>query len=222
MLVDIAKSFAQLSDPRLKRVMWRALFWSVLLFAFVVTVAWTVIAKTTFFDDSILEWITHFASSIGATFLAMLLFPGIISSVISLFLDEVAEAVDAKHFNDLPAARPSKFGEQLASGARVFALTIAANIAVLVISLFVPPAFPFVYYGLNGYVLGREYFELVALRRMQPGDVRQLRRRKAVNVWAAGVAIAALLSIPVVGWFMPVAATAFMVHVVERLRRSPA
>lgn len=222
MFVALAQSFAQLSDPRFQRVMWRALFWSVLLFAFVVTIAWTAIAKTTFFEDSILEWVTHFASSIGASLLTLLLFPGIISTVISLFLDDVAEAVEARHYNDLPAARPTKIGEQLASGARILVLTVAVNIAVLAVSLVFPPAFPFVYYGLNGYVLGREYFELAALRRMNLEAARPLRRRHRLYVTVCGAVIAAILSIPVVGWFMPVVATAFMVHMVETLRTRPA
>ena len=222
MLLDLAKSFAQLSDPRLKRVMWRALFWSILLFAFLVAAAWTGLAQVTFFEDGWLDDVVRILSGAGSTALAFILFPGIISAVMGLFLDEVAEAVDARHYNDLPAARPSKVSEQVASGARILAWTVVLNIAALPIYVFVPGLNLFVYYGLNGYLLGREYFELVALRRMEPDAVHRLRRRRAVVVWLAGAAIAAILSVPVVGWFMPVVATAFMVHVVERLRSSPA
>jgi uncharacterized protein involved in cysteine biosynthesis len=222
MLFDLSRSFAQLSDPRFKRVMWRALFWSVLLFAFVVAVAVTGLAHVTFFEETWLDDAVRLVSGAGSVVLAFILFPGIISAVIGMFLDEVAEAVEARHYNDLPAARPSKLSEQLASGARLLAWTVVLNIAALPIYLFVPGLNLFVYYGLNGYLLGREYFEQVALRRMDLDAARRLRRQRIVNVWLGGAAIAAILSIPVVGWFMPVVATAFMVHLVERLRSNSA
>lgn len=222
MLFDLSRSFAKLSDPRFKRVMWRALFWSLLLFAFLVAVAWTGLAHITFFEATWLDDAVRLLSGAGSVVLAFILFPGIISTVIGMFLDEVAEAVEARHYNDLPAARPSKPSEQIASGARLLAWTVVLNIAALPIYLFVPGLNLFVYYGLNGYLLGREYFELVALRRMEPDAARRLRRRRAVIVWLGGAAVAAILSIPIVGWFMPVVATAFMVHLVERLRSGPA
>jgi uncharacterized protein involved in cysteine biosynthesis len=57
---------------------------------------------------------------------------------------------------------------------------------------------------------------------MAAGEARVLRRRHPWRVIGAGSVIALLLSIPVAGWFMPVVGTAFMVHVVERLRRREA
>ena len=222
MFIALAKSFAQLSDPRFQRVMWRALFWSVLLFAFLVAAAWSGIAQITFFEEGWLDDIVKLLSGAGSVILAFILFPGLISTVIGMFLDEVAEAVEARHYNDLPGARPTKIGEQIASGVRLLAWTLVLNIAALPVYLFVPGINLFVYYGLNGYLLGREYFELVALRRMDLVAARRLRRRHRVYVTMAGAAIVAILSIPVVGWFMAVVATAFMVHVVEALRGDPA
>jgi len=222
MFVALAKSFAQLSDPRFQRVMWRALFWSVLLFAFVIAVAVTGLSHVTFFDSEMLNDIAHFMSGAGSVVLAFILFPGLISTVIAMFMDEVAEAVEARHYNDLPAARPTKINEQVASGARLLVWTLVLNIAALPIYLFFHGLNVFVYYALNGYLLGREYFELVALRRMDLPTARRLRRRHRLYVTVSGAVIAAILSIPVVGWFMPVVATAFMVHMVETLRTRPA
>jgi uncharacterized protein involved in cysteine biosynthesis len=218
MLSHLTRAFGQLSDPRLKRVMWRALFWSVLLFAFLIALAWTALARTALFELPWLETVADLLGGTAALLIAFLLFPGIISAVISLFLEEVAEAVEAKHYNDLPAARPVPLAEQLASGARLLAWTVVLNIAALPVYLLFPGLNLFVYYGVNGYLLGREYFELVALRRMDAVAARELRRRHRLYVTLAGAVVAGLLSIPIVGWFMPVAATAFMVHLVEALR----
>jgi uncharacterized protein involved in cysteine biosynthesis len=218
MLSALARSFNQLPDPRFKRVMWRAFFWSVLLFAFVIAATWTGAAQIAPFENDWLNTTLQIVSGAGSVFLAFLLFPGIISAVISLFLEDVAEAVDARHYNDLPAARPVPLAEQLSSGARLLGWIVVLNLAILPLHLFAQGLNLFVYYGVNGYLLGREYFELVALRRMDMGAARELRRRHRTYVTLAGAVIAGLLSIPILGWFMPVVATAFMVHLVEALR----
>ena len=217
MFFHLARAFQQLPDPRLKRVMWRAFFWAVLLFAFLIALAWTALSQTELFELPWLETVADVLGGTTAVLIAFLLFPGIISAVISLFLEEVAEAVEAKHYNDLPAARPVPIAEQLASGARLLGWTVVLNIAALPFYLS-PGVNLFVYYAVNGYLLGREYFELVALRRMDAVAARELRRRNRLYVTLAGAVVAGLLSIPIVGWFMPVTATAFMVHLVEALR----
>jgi uncharacterized protein involved in cysteine biosynthesis len=75
------------------------------------------------------------------------------------------------------------------------------------------------FYALNGYLLGREYFELVALRHLPAPAAAQLRRRHRVKLFWGGVTIAFLSSLPVVNLLVPVIATAFMVHVFEQLSK---
>jgi uncharacterized protein involved in cysteine biosynthesis len=96
-------------------------------------------------------------------------------------------------------------------------ITVVLNLLVLPIYL-VPVLNIFVFYALNGYLLGREYFELAALRRMDDTSARQTRRRHGTRVFIAGIVITFLLSIPFVNWFMPVVAAAFIVHVFEGIR----
>ncbi len=85
-----------------------------------------------------------------------------------------------------------------------------------------PPLNLFVFYGLNGYLLGREYFELVAARRFDMAGVRRLRRAYRGRLLLAGAVIAFLLTVPIVNLVTPVVATGFMLHVFERLRRREA
>jgi uncharacterized protein involved in cysteine biosynthesis len=222
MFLGLARALGQLTDRRLRRVIWRSLFWSVLTFAGLLTLAWTILAKTTLFETGWLETATHLLGGATALALAFLMFPGIVSTVVSFYLDAAADAVEARHYKDLPAPRPPPLSQQIAVGARILALTAVVNIVVLAVSVAVPGSFPFVFYGLNGYLLGREYFELVAMRRMDFQAARRLRRRHRWYVTGAGAIIAGLLSIPVAGWFMPVVATAFMVHLVVPLQRAKA
>jgi uncharacterized protein involved in cysteine biosynthesis len=98
-------------------------------------------------------------------------------------------------------------------------LTILLNLLVLPVYLFVPGLNFFVFLGLNGYLFGREYFEVVALRRLEPDAARTLRRRFAGRVFLAGAAIAGLFAVPFVNLLAPVVATAFMLHFFEGLPR---
>jgi uncharacterized protein involved in cysteine biosynthesis len=88
--------------------------------------------------------------------------------------------------------------------------------------MFLPPLNLFVFYLLNGYLLGREYFELVAARRFDIDGARRLRRKFRGRVLLAGVVITFLLTVPIVNLVTPVVATGFMLHVFERLRRREA
>ena len=74
---------------------------------------------------------------------------------------------------------------------------------------------------MNGYLLGREYFELVAVRRLAPRKQGVLRRQARGRVLLSGVVIAILLTIPLVNIVVPVVAAAFMVHVFHGLRDAP-
>jgi uncharacterized protein involved in cysteine biosynthesis len=89
---------------------------------------------------------------------------------------------------------------------------------ILLLFLLIPPVFPFVFYGVNGYLLGREYFELVAARRLDPAEARSLRRRHGRTLFIAGVLIAFLLTIPFVNLVAPLVGTAAMVHLFETIR----
>ena len=84
--------------------------------------------------------------------------------------------------------------------------------------LFIPPLFFIVYWSLNGYLLGREYFELVALRRVELNDALALRKRWKVALFIAGAGFAFMLTVPILNIIAPVIATAVMVHLFEAWR----
>ena len=88
---------------------------------------------------------------------------------------------------------------------------VVVNICLLIF-LLIPPVFPFVFYAANGYLLGREYFELVALRRVQPQDAKRLRRENRREIFVSGVVVALLLTVPVVNLAAPVIGVAVMAH----------
>jgi uncharacterized protein involved in cysteine biosynthesis len=165
-----------------------------------------------------LDALIEVTGSLAALALAWLLFPATTVLVLSLVLDSVIANVESQRYPRLGAPRRLGAGAALASGLRLLLLAVALNLMVLPFYL-LPAINFFIYYGLNGYLVGREFFELVALRRLDRAAARAMWRRHRVRLWSGGVIIVLLLSVPVINLVAPVIAAAFMLHIVEALRR---
>ena len=217
LLVALFKAFAQLDDPTLRRVMWRGFGWSAILFAALLALAWWGLSSLSLVGIGWIDTIVGWLGGLGAVFLAWLLFPGVMLAAQGLLLDDAAEAVERRHY---PAviAKPAPLSEALAAAVRLALMAVLLNLLALPFYVFLPIFIPFIYYSLNGYLFGREYFETAALRQVDPPAAKAMRRSHRGTLFLAGVMIAGLFSIPVLGWFMPAIAAAFMVHVFESLR----
>ncbi|MBO6543155.1 MAG: sulfate transporter family protein [Alphaproteobacteria bacterium] len=168
------------------------------------------------FIDTVIDWLS---GAIVVVVLVLLLMP--VSALFAgLFLEEVAGAVEARHYPEDTAGRDQPFVQGLWIALKFTGLLILLNILALPL-YFIPIVNVVTYWGLNGYLLGREYFELVALRHRTPDDARTLRRQKKASVFFAGVGAAALASIPLVNLLTPFFATAMMVHLHKRFSEGP-
>ena len=226
MLAAFAKAFGQLPDPTFRRVLVRSLLLSILVFVVLAVVAGFFLLGMGAL--TIFGWTLLSATQIGSlgvlfTFFATgwLLFPAISSMFIGIFLDDIVEAVERRHYPDHPPGRSMGFGPSLAVTASfTIALIVLNFLALIVYGVFfwLPIVVPIVYFTINGYLLGREYFELVATRHHGSGDARALRRTNRGRVFFAGVAISGLFWIPVVAFLAPLVAAAAMVHVYKGLR----
>lgn len=139
-----------------------------------------------------------------------------------LFLDTVADAVEARHYPHLPAAPRVPLGDAAIDAVNFTGVLIGVNTLALVLWVVVGPLAPFVFWALNGYLIGREYFQLAAMRRLGRQAARQLRRDNRLTVLAAGMLMAAPLTVPVVNLFIPVLGAATFTHIFHRLNRTRA
>lgn len=218
----LTKALAQLPERAMRRVMLLTLLIAAGIAVLLQVIFSYLITVLASFETGWVETVAEISGVVGVTVLVILFFPAVISMVIGLFLEDVAEAVEARHYPDLPAAREQPIVEALMVGLRLAGATVLLNLVLLPLTLLIPGLNFVVYFAVNGYLLGREYFELAALRRMDPVEARRLRAAHGGRIFLAGVVITILLVIPVVNLFMPVVATAFMIHIFERLRRRAA
>jgi len=213
------KTLGQLPTAPFQRVLWLSIAGSlataiVLWFALNAT-----LNNTDFVGLAWLDWIADLLGSVAAVVLLILLLPAFIGIVASFMLEWICRAVEARHYPHLPEARAQSIMEAIVIGIRFGIILIVLNILLLPL-MFFPPVYFVVGWALNGYLLGREYFELVACRRLNHAEIRATRRTHGVATWFAGLIIAVVASIPVVNLILPLFGTAFMLHTFERLRSS--
>ena len=219
------RAFALAVEDAARPAQRRALLLSLLLTLGLLALAWllltALLAGLRVVGISWLDGALAALGSVAALALAWMLFPALTLLVLGLFLDGILAAVERQHYPALGPPRRVGLGAALASALRILALTVVLNL--LALPFYLVPAINFlVYYGLNGYLVGREYFELVALRRMDGATARTMWRRHRGILILAGMIVVFLLSLPLVNLVAPVVAAAFMLHLVQALRHGTA
>ena len=228
-LSDFLKSVAQFDDPKFRRVLWRGMGLTIaLLIAACLLVnfginqllssAW---AANMIGDQSWLGALINVGGVLFTIALSIWLMVPVTSAIIALFLDEVAQAVEARHYPHLPKQTATKLQDQILVGIRFLGILLLANIGALILSMIVPLLAPFVFWATNGYLMGREYFQMAAMRRMPRAQAQELYQRHQGSIWTAGILIAIPMSIPLVGLFIPILGAATFTHQFERLRALP-
>jgi uncharacterized protein involved in cysteine biosynthesis len=220
MIRALALAFSQLSDPAVRRVVWLGILGALTLFLGVAGTIWWLLFHTELIAAAGWGWLDTTIDVLGGLavlILSWILFPAVVIAVSGLLVDGVVAAVERRHYPSLPPPRPQGILEQAWLALRFFLVVVALNLVALPVYVFLPALNLVVFYVLNGYLLGREYFEAVALRRVEPARAVILRRTFGIRLLVAGMAVAFLSTVPVLNLLVPVVGTAFMVHVFHRI-----
>jgi CysZ protein len=222
---DFLKAVAQMSDPRFRRVLFLGIGLTLgLLFCVYAGVLGLV---TIFTPDTVtlpllgeVRWVSNLIS--GASIVLMLvlsifLMVPVASAFTSLFLEDVAQAVEDRHYRHLPDAPRIPFSEALRDTLNFLGLIVVANLLALILYILFAPFALFIFWGLNGFLLGREYFQLIATRRVGRQAARELGKKHLVKIWIAGALMAMPLSIPLVNLLIPILGAATFTHLYHRL-----
>lgn len=170
-----------------------------------------LIGTVTWLDD-LVGW----SSLLLMLILSVFLMIPVASAITSMFLETVADAVEDRHYPALPDVAPVPFGDALRDTVNFLGVLIAANTLALFVYAFVfwiPFAPLALFWGLNGFLLGREYFTLAAMRREGRARAKELRRQHAMTIWAAGILMAIPLSIPIMNLLIPILGAATFTHI---------
>ena len=149
--------------------------------------------------------------------LSVFLMVPVASAITSMFLDEVAQAVEDRHYPNLPPVVGIPVSEALKDTVNFLGVLIAANLLALVLYVIFTPLAPFIFWALNGFLLGREYFTLAAMRRLGRDGARKLRAKHSATIWIAGTLMAIPLSVPLVNLLIPIIGAATFTHIYHQL-----
>ncbi len=216
MLTSAIAAFREIFSPPFRSVLFKSLGLTLVLLAIV----WLALDKfITGYIAVPYPWVATtlvFLTGIGLFLgLAFLVAP-VSSMVAGVFLDELAERVEkgSTVTGVLGTALPA--GQAIWLAAKFAGVSLLVNIAALLL-LLVPGVNALVFFAANAYLLGREYFELAALRYRPLEEVRAMRRERPLYLFICGMFIAAFVAVPIVNLLTPLFGTAFMVRIHQRM-----
>ena len=231
MLDAALKALSQILSPPMRSILWKSVGLALVLIVAAAVALQRLLswlagsgelwAETMVGSDyhtliTIFSWIVSIAAGLGIVVGAVFLMPAITSLVASVFVDDVADVVEREHY---PAERPGvalPVGRAIVEGSKTALLTILVYVIALPFVLLAGAGF-IVFFIATAWLLGREYFELAAMRFRTPEEAKALRKQNGATVFAAGLFIAAFVSIPIVNLATPLFGMAFMVHMHKRL-----
>ena len=231
MLEAAVKALAQMISPPLRSILWRSVGVALVLIIVLAIGLQRLLSWFATYGENWLEallgpafhspllamsWVLSIAAGFGVVFGGIFLMPAITSMVAGLFVDDVADHVEREYY---PAEQPGTalpLTISIYEGCKIALLTILVYLFALPFVLLAGAGF-LIFFLATAWLLGRQYFELAAMRFRAPQEAKAMRRDNAPTIFTAGLFIAAFVSIPIVNLATPIFAMAFMVHMHKRL-----
>jgi len=233
MLDDAIKAVIQIFAPPLRAVLWKSIGLALALIVVAgialdrllvhLVGAGGATVETTFgphahLPVSAIAWLVSIAASLGIIVGSVFLMPAVTAFVASFFADQIGAEVEREHYPGDPPGRALPLWLAMWEGIKTVLLAVVIYLCAAPLMIFLGFG-AVIFFLATAYILGREYFELAAMRFRPPDEAKALRKRYATTVYLGGLFIAGFVSIPIVNLATPLFAMALMVHVHKRLSR---
>ncbi|MFN4140645.1 sulfate transporter family protein [Aestuariivirga sp.] len=220
MLTAAIKALGDLFSPEFRAVLFKAVGLTIALFIGVLVLVEVLLVALTQFSWPWADWVLGIGTGIALIIGFFFLMSPVTAAFAGLFLDQVAEKVEARHYPLDPRGTSLPAGRAIVMAVQFFLVVLVVNLAVLPVVLFGVGAVALI--AANAYLLSREYFEMVAMRHMPAEEAKILRRENGPSIFLAGLLPAALSLVPVVNLAVPLFATSFFTHLFKSARASSA
>jgi len=218
MFASLARALRAFADPRFVRLVLVSAFLTLLLFAGALALAEVLLARLPILGSPMVNHALELLAPLLFLFLLAVLGAPVAALFGSLFLDRFAAGVEARDYPGLQPA-PAGMAQVAKAGLRLAGLVLGADLLLLPLDIGVPGLGEAASILVNGWLLGREYFEMAALRHVGGAQADALRRAHGWQVFLGGLAISILSVIPVADLVAPLFGTVLMVHLFHRLNR---
>jgi CysZ protein len=231
MLDAAVKALSQILSPAMRSILWRSIGFALVLITVLAIglqrlLSWlatngegwaeAMLGPNFHSTLTVLSWMISIAAGLGVVVGGIFLMPAVTSAIAGFFVDDVGDLVEREYY---PAEQPGvALPITLATieGVKIALLTILVYLIALPFVLFAGAGF-LIFFVATAWLLGKQYFELAAMRFRPPAEAKLMRRDNAATVFTAGALIAAFVSIPVVNLATPLFGMALMVHMHKRL-----
>lgn len=220
MITASFKALGDLLSPEFRSVLFKAVGLTLLLFIAVLVAVEVIISMLTLVPWPWAETVLAIGTGLLLVVAFFFLMAPVTAIFAGLFLDDVALRVETRHYPRDARGTPLTPARSIAIALQFAAIVLAVNLAIL----------PLVFTGIgaaalvaaNAYLIGREYFEMVAMRHMPVDEARLLRKENTPRIFAAGIVPALLSLVPVLNLAVPLFATSYFVHIFKQVRASSA
>ena len=215
MIIQSARlAFSQLFEAEFRHVFWKSIGLTLLL----LVVAWIGLEATVshvltpllgswHWVATALVWLTGAGMFVGAMFLIA----PVSAAFAGIFLDDVADAVEKRHYPQDPPGEAMAIVPGIILSAKFLVIVALANIVALLLVLL--PGINFaIFFIVNAYLIGREYFQFAAMRFRSEEDATRLRREHGFTVFLAGLVVTGFMAVPILNLATPIFAAALFVH----------
>ena len=215
MLHPLGRALAQIDDPAFLRVILASAACSALGFLLLAAaIGWPI--HLALAEHGWLAWLGPVVGGLLAALAALLLFLPVAAAIASLFVETVAQAVEARWYPAMPPGRPASFAEQAIDGLGLGVRLLLWQCLAALLALLLPGLGALLGWAIAAWGVGRGLFLAVAMRRMDRARATALYRARRPAVLAQGAIIAACGMVPVLNLFAAVLGVAAMVHVLHR------
>jgi uncharacterized protein involved in cysteine biosynthesis len=231
MISDAFNAVTDMLSPPLRAVLWKSIGLALALIVAVAialdrAIVWLVGAGSSSAESAlgphahlpaeVIAWLLSIAAGLGIIVGGVMLMPAVTALIASFFADQIADNVEREHYPHDPPGKALPLMRALIEGGRTALLAVAVYLCAAPL-LLIGGTGAVLFFLATAWLLGREYFELAAMRFRPLPDAKSLRKREATTVYMGGLVIAAFVSIPIVNLATPLFAMAFMVRVHKRI-----
>jgi CysZ protein len=231
MIDDVINAITQMFSPPLRAVLWRSIGLALALIVAVGIalerlIVWMLGAGSASVETTLgphahapataLAWLLSFAAGLGIVVGSVMLMPAVTAVVGSFFADRIGDEVERAFYPADPPGKALPLWLALWEGSKTALFAVLIYLVAAPLILFAGFG-AVIFFLATAYILGREYFELAAMRFRPPVEAKLLRRRNAALVYVGGLFITAFVSIPIVNLATPIFAMALMVHLHKRV-----
>jgi uncharacterized protein involved in cysteine biosynthesis len=231
MLDAAVKALSQILSPPMRSILWRSIGFALILIVVLALGLQRLLSWFTTYGEgwaegllgpgyhsmlNVLSWFLSIAAGLGVVLGGIFLMPAVTSAIAGFFVDDVGDLVEREYYPAEEPGRALPITLATIEGVKIALLTILVYLIALPFVLFAGAGF-LIFFIATAWLLGKQYFELAAMRFRPPAEAKLMRKDNAATVFTAGALIAAFVSIPIVNLATPLFGMALMVHMHKRL-----